>query len=93
MGRMLWKLKEEQELTLYPESCEKKSTVTTWDAFGGSIVLRRNPDFGEAAAVKRMLVYEFENMDSFGDEGLWVPGDKLKGGRFQNWSLREKVDN
>ena len=35
-----------------------------------------------------MLVYEFENMDSFG-----VPGDKLKGGRFQNWSLREKVDN
>lgn len=32
-------------------------------------------------------------MNSFGDEGLRIPEDALKVGRFQNLSLREKVDN
>lgn len=32
-------------------------------------------------------------MNSFGDEGLRIPGNTLKVGRFQNLSLREKVDH
>ena len=50
-GTVVWKVKEERGLTLYPESCEKNSYHMR--SFGGSRVLRRNPDFGEAEAVKK----------------------------------------
>lgn len=46
MGRVVWKVKEEQGLTLYPESCEKNSYHMR--SFWG-----KHPDFGEAEAVKK----------------------------------------
>lgn len=36
--------------------------------FCGKPHLQEKPGFG--AVVKRMLIYEFENVDGFGDEGL-----------------------